>query len=223
MSEEEAERTEAALAATGSEIRSSSSTNKHGSQSARATVIRFTGLLGKDLWAVVNSDEADSETAVHDNEPAAETEYEALVRDLSECGDRPWWNTSDVPGISLAGIEWTEETQGEDGSWETVHTVQGQLTGGEMDSVRSAAAPLLERAAAGQQWRNEYSALQAAIGVEREGNQTTACRVTVRGTAATGPVTHTKSVTFEPVRMSAAEARERLRLLNEERDTEPSY
>ncbi|MFJ5850599.1 hypothetical protein [Streptomyces sp. NPDC092903] len=202
---EETERVEAALAA-GRRDRYSFGVDRDGHESAWAKVVAFTGPLGEDLWAVVGADAATAETAVHDTSSAAEAEYERLVRELANCGDRPWWHESDVEGIALSAIEYTEESCDEDGRWETVRVMPGVLAGGEMDTVRGAAEVLLEAAAAGQDTRNAVVAYEVASGLKPGAAQTTALRMTVRGTAATGPVAHCAVREFEPVLPAEADA-----------------
>ncbi|MEE1741183.1 hypothetical protein PUR49_32445 [Streptomyces sp. BE147] len=201
MSEEELERVAEALAANGVELRVSRSVD----ESVKSTVTAFTGALGTELWAVANGDEANTETVVHDDRHDAEREYENLVRELAQCADSPWWDESDVPQIALAAITYTEESRGEDGCWRTVREMKGRLSGAEMGTVADAAAVLLSRITEDQDGINRLSALEAAIGMRPAGSQVTCLRVTVRGTIASGPVTHVSATAFEPVRPTGEE------------------
>lgn len=219
MSQEEADEIMEAIASTGTELRSSHSTDEYGNRDTEAKVVAFTGPQGGELWAVTYEDSEVAETAVYGNRHDAEGSYESQVRDLATCGMFPWWDASDVPGIALAAIEYTEEVRDEDGRWHMV-TEDGtdRLSAGEMAKVQYAAAVLLGRAALDQDDNNELSALQAAVGIGPEGAQVTGRRVTVRGTAATGPVLHVVAAVFEPVRPTEAQVdayREHLRRADE--------
>ncbi|MCR8945132.1 hypothetical protein NW249_23730 [Streptomyces sp. OUCMDZ-4982] len=224
MSQERADEFLEAIASTGTEVRSSYSQDGHGNREAEAKVTGFTAPGGVEMWAVTYEDNEVAETAVHESREDAEQSYESQVRDLAACGESPWWDVSDVPGIALAAIEYTEEVRDEDGRWHTV-TEDGtdRLSAGEMAKVGDAAAVLLERAALDQDDRNELSALQAAVGIGPEGAQVTGRRVTVRGTAATGPVAHVMAAAFEPVRPTEAQVdayRELLQRVEEEYERE---
>ncbi|MFE7058876.1 hypothetical protein ACFVAO_27080 [Streptomyces californicus] len=189
MSQDEADEILEAIASTGTEMRNSHSVDEGGHKGAEAKVIGFTGPQGGELWAVTYEDSSVSETVLHAGRQDADRAYESQVRELAKCGESPWWDVSDVPGIALAAITYTEEYRDEEGQWHTTEEDgTDRLSGGEMATVRGAASVLLERAALDQDSRNRWNALQAAVGIGSERAQVTGRRVSVRGTAATGPV-----------------------------------
>ncbi|MEV7897934.1 hypothetical protein [Streptomyces cyaneofuscatus] len=218
LSQEEADELLAAIASTGVEMRSSYGLDGHGNHESDMKVAGFTGPEGQELWAVTYEDSSVSETAVHDEREEAERSYESQVRELAKCSDAPWWDASDVPGVALAAIEYTEEYRDEDGMWHTVREdEEDRLTGGEMGTVGNAAAVLLERAALDQDSRNRWAALEAAVGMGPEGAQVTGRRITVRGTAASGPVAHVTAAVFEPVRPTEQEVAEHVQQMEQVR------
>ncbi|MFJ5740111.1 hypothetical protein [Streptomyces microflavus] len=219
LSEEEADELLAAIDSTGTKMRSSHSVDEHGNPGAEAKVTGFTSPQGVELWAVTYEDSAATETAVHDDRQDAESSYESQVRALAKCGDSPWWDESDVSGVSLAAIEYTEEIRDEGGQWHTAKEDEAdRLSGGEMATVGDAAAVLLERASQDQDLRNWLAALDAAIGIGPDDAQVTGRRVTVRGTAATGPVAHVMAAVFEPVHPTEEEIAAYCEQLSQVRD-----
>jgi hypothetical protein len=198
LTPEHAEKLLTALDTAGDTERATTARDDHGLPGAGVELVSFTGPLGKTRWAVTMWSPDGREVTDSADQAEAEAHYEAEVRQQSAIEDfhGPAWHDSDVKGIPLAPYTYTFAYRAE-GQWLEpaehaavlgLPTMDGLIDRCDLTELEGAAEVLARVAADRQQDVNHTFACARAAGYPQlAGPVYDAVRITVSGTAATGP------------------------------------